>query len=148
MYYRNRRFALSAFAIIFLLMVGSISPCVGRQASGQSDSTGAAKKSSTKKPKKPESTTTPQTPANPPAAPATTPENKPAPPTTGAGSAAAATNQTPQPSPSGTVWVNTVSGIYHKPGSRYYGKTRKGQYMTEADALRAGYRPAENEKKR
>jgi len=40
------------------------------------------------------------------------------------------------------VWVNTDSGIYHKPGSRFYGKTKQGKYMTEADAIKAGYRPA------
>jgi hypothetical protein len=44
------------------------------------------------------------------------------------------------------VWVNTDSKIYHKPGSRYYGKTKQGKYMTEADAQKAGYRAAENEK--
>jgi hypothetical protein len=41
------------------------------------------------------------------------------------------------------VWVNTDSGIYHKPGSRYYGKTKQGKYMPEADAVKAGYRAAE-----
>jgi len=41
------------------------------------------------------------------------------------------------------VWVNIESGVYHKPGSRFYGRTKKGQYMTEADARKAGYRPAE-----
>jgi hypothetical protein len=41
------------------------------------------------------------------------------------------------------VWVNTESGIYHKQGSRYYGKTKQGKYMTEADAIKAGYRPSE-----
>jgi cytoskeletal protein RodZ len=44
-----------------------------------------------------------------------------------------------------TVWVNTDSGVYHKPGSRYYGKTKKGKYMTEADARKAGYREAKKE---
>ncbi|HET8926183.1 MAG TPA: hypothetical protein VFN26_24580 [Candidatus Acidoferrum sp.] len=44
-----------------------------------------------------------------------------------------------------TVWVNTDSGIYHKPGSRYYGKTKKGKYMTEAEARKAGYREAKKE---
>jgi cytoskeletal protein RodZ len=43
---------------------------------------------------------------------------------------------------SGMVWVNTDSGVYHKPGTRWYGKTRKGKYMTEADAIKAGYRAA------
>jgi hypothetical protein len=43
----------------------------------------------------------------------------------------------------GMVWVNTDSGIYHKPGSRYYGKTKQGKYMPEADAIKAGYRASE-----
>ena len=41
------------------------------------------------------------------------------------------------------VWVNTDSGVYHKAGSRYYGKTKHGKYMTEEDARKAGYRAAE-----
>jgi len=45
----------------------------------------------------------------------------------------------------GMVWVNTDSGVYHKEGSRYYGKTKEGKYMSEADAVKAGYRPAKNE---
>jgi DNA uptake protein ComE-like DNA-binding protein len=51
-----------------------------------------------------------------------------------------------QPSPgSGMVWVNLDSGVYHKEGTRYYGKTKNGKYMSEADALKAGYRAAKNE---
>ena len=34
------------------------------------------------------------------------------------------------------VWVNTDSHIYHKEGSRFYGRTEKGKYMTEAEAIR------------
>ncbi len=40
------------------------------------------------------------------------------------------------------VWVNTRSGKYFKPGSRYYGKTKRGKFMTELDALDSGYLPA------
>ena len=43
------------------------------------------------------------------------------------------------------VWVNTDSGIYHKPGTHWYGKTKKGKYMTEADAIKAGYHGAKKE---
>jgi len=52
-------------------------------------------------------------------------------------------HQAPPANPNGMVWVNTDSGIYHKPGTRWYGKTKQGKYMTEADAQKAGYRAAE-----
>ncbi len=42
----------------------------------------------------------------------------------------------------GMVWVNTDSKVYHREGDRWYGKTKQGKYMTEADALKEGYRPA------
>jgi hypothetical protein len=40
----------------------------------------------------------------------------------------------------GMVWVNTESGVYHKRRSRWYGKTKQGKYMLEADAIKAGYK--------
>ena len=45
----------------------------------------------------------------------------------------------------GKVWVNTRSGVYHKEGDRWYGKTKEGKYMTEDEAIKAGYR-ADKEK--
>ncbi|MCL5745263.1 MAG: hypothetical protein M1541_15275 [Acidobacteria bacterium] len=44
----------------------------------------------------------------------------------------------------GQVWVNTNSGVYHK-GGRYFGKTKEGKFMTEAEAKKAGYHEAKGE---
>jgi pyruvate/2-oxoglutarate dehydrogenase complex dihydrolipoamide acyltransferase (E2) component len=38
----------------------------------------------------------------------------------------------------GLVWVNSETHVYHREGSRFYGTTRKGKYMTEADAIKEG----------
>jgi len=43
------------------------------------------------------------------------------------------------------VWVNTNSGTYHCPGTRWYGKTKEGEYMTQKEAQDKGYRPAANQ---
>jgi hypothetical protein len=42
----------------------------------------------------------------------------------------------------GMVWVNTSTKVFHREGDRYYGNTKQGKYMTEADALKAGFREA------
>jgi len=60
--------------------------------------------------------------------------------------AAASTAPPGNPGP-GMVWVNLTSGVYHYSTSQFYGKTKTGKYMSEADAVKAGYHPAKNEKK-
>jgi hypothetical protein len=42
------------------------------------------------------------------------------------------------------VWVNTATGIYHYPGTRWYGNTKQGKFMSEKDAIAQGYRAAKN----
>jgi hypothetical protein len=44
--------------------------------------------------------------------------------------------------PDVTVWVNTNSGVYHCPNTRWYGNTKSGEYMTQSEAQAKGYRPA------
>lgn len=57
--------------------------------------------------------------------------------------AAANTASATPPGP-GMVWVNTSSKVYHKAGSKWAGKTKHGQWMSEADAQKAGYKEAKN----
>jgi len=50
--------------------------------------------------------------------------------------------QAPPANAAGVVWINTDTGVYHKQGTRWYGKTKHGKYMLETDAIKAGYKPA------
>jgi nuclease S1 len=52
-------------------------------------------------------------------------------------------SKTPNETGSGVkVWVNTKSGVYHCPDSRWYGNTKQGEYMSESEAVKSGYHAA------
>jgi len=86
---------------------------------------------------------TPATASNPAATPEATPATTPA----------AKKHKAPEPQAAqapgggnGQVWVNTETHVYHKEGSKWYGKTKHGKYVSEADAAKEGDKPAKNEK--
>ena len=81
-------------------------------------------------------------------APVTGPDKNVAPVGAGASTQAVAPSTAPAAAPAaapatpGMVWGDTDAKVYHYQGDRQYGKTVHGQYMTEQQALAAGYRAA------
>ena len=37
------------------------------------------------------------------------------------------------------VWADTTTKVYHKEGDSSYGKTSKGKWLTEQEAVKEGY---------
>jgi len=121
---------------------GGIDKAATAAAAGGSSSNGAAAGSAA-----PASTPAAATPAAKPAPPAAAPTPAPAPPATTSTAASKAPPASQAAAPGGgpgMVWVNSASKVYHCPSDRWYGKTKAGEYMTEADAKAKGNRADHN----
>ena len=90
------------------------------------------------------STVAPPTPATPAPSQASTPSPSAAAPQRSP-ARSSASNKTPAPGGGpGLVWVNSSTNVYHCYGTQFYGTTKAGKYMSEADAKAAGARPDRN----
>lgn len=57
----------------------------------------------------------------------------------GGGIAPAPMSKTVTPGGVGNVWLNTSTKVYHCSADKYYGKTKHGEYASEAEAKEKGY---------
>jgi hypothetical protein len=147
---------LTLYAVVLSVLLTMIVPPVLTWAQGASGDTNS---DTTKKQKKhrhkkltTDSAAEPASTTSPPAAAVSTPEANspgtapaPATPATPSKTKTASGNSSPEiaaAQASSKVWVNLDSGIYHKKG-RWYGKTKNGKFMTEAEAKAAGYKQSQ-----
>jgi len=89
----------------------------------------------------PTSAATPAPAAAPAPAPTAAAAPAPAPKTKAMASATGAAKTAAPGGGPGMVWVNSSSNVYHCQGTKYYGTTKAGAYMSEADAKAKGARP-------
>jgi hypothetical protein len=86
-------------------------------------------------------TSAPATPTPAPAAAAAAPASTAATPHTPAATTATSTPAQVPPT-KGMVWANTSTKVFHREGDKWYGNTKHGKFMTEADAVAAGFHEA------
>jgi hypothetical protein len=147
----KRAFALFVLTL-FVLPATAVLPAQAKPQAAASDTTSDTtrnpKKRDVKSLKEPAATATSTTAATAPASPSQTAEAKSSTPSSPDAPKKIKTASENSDSEiagaraSGKVWVNLDSGIYHKNG-RWYGKTKNGKFMTEAEAKAAGYKQSQ-----
>jgi cytochrome b involved in lipid metabolism len=125
-----------------IVIAGLTSVLILGAAPYQSTTTTTTKTTRSKK-SKTTGATTATTAAAPAAAPAATKAT-----TASKGKSEATKNATPEQiaaaKSSGQVWVNTSTKVYHDSSSEFYGATKAGKFMSEKDAMAAGYHKSKN----
>jgi hypothetical protein len=76
------------------------------------------------------------------------PASKPSMASKSSSSSAGVAESAGPPPVKGMVWVNTETKVFHREGDKWYGNTKHGKYMNEADAVKAGYRESKEHMKK